>query len=324
MKINAADQTNNRHSRGGNRVPHPPKHPGKDSCKKFSRSEEAAALKGLKMKAAAQFSAANGQLPPGSPALGSHGLRTVRRPLSSNRANQTPTNMTPTNPNQNVTDHKASTPVSNTSYPANADELYLKHFPEVVVWAGRKGVRDPENFAQDTMLRALRGFDPARGKFEPRLASMRAFSYADEFRGRQNKLEAFPHNDEVFEVPFEDQPFNADLWKIVRDCLDQLRPLDRELILQRFWKGCSITEIMALPQYAAGGLSLRQHKVKAAYGRARACIRQSLTNPSSPTFADMDADGRLCQNPKRVRTSSPKVPPARKKNTRPTCVPQDI
>src|ERR1035441_3638838 len=121
MKISAANQTAARPLDGGKRVACPPKHFGKDSCKKFSRSEKAAALKGMKMKAAAPFSAANGRLPPGNPALGSHGLRTVRRPLSSNRTNQKHINMNNTNQNAGA-DENPRMPVSKNEYPVNRSE----------------------------------------------------------------------------------------------------------------------------------------------------------------------------------------------------------
>ena len=219
----------------------------------------------------------------------------------------------------NASSEPRSPLIQKSDYPANVEDLYLTHLPRVISLASSRGVSDPENFAQEVLIKALRGFNPALSRFEQRLSFLMRCAFSDEFKTR-SRFDTVPLDEAAFEASAEPEVADSDVNEKLHLGLSQLRPSDRALIHQRFWKERTIQEIIRLPEFAGRGL--KPHRVKTSYGRALAGLRNGFQDRFS--LSDSDDARRACGNLKRPRTPSPKVPPARRKNSRPSCEPKDI
>ena len=179
---------------------------------------------------------------------------------------------------------RCSTAVKKSDYPPNADELYRKHFPHVIAQASSKGVRDPENFAQDTLIAALRGFNPELSKFEQRLHFLFRSRLFKEFASRRLH-EAAVAKVISFDLLSEPDVAKADLSEDIAAGLKHLRPRDRALIHQRFWKGRTIKKIISLARYRRQRLT--RYEVCASY----ACALTSLRRRFNGSFTMPDLAG---------------------------------
>jgi DNA-directed RNA polymerase specialized sigma24 family protein len=140
------------------------------------------------------------------------------------------------------------TEIPDSSHPLSFEALYVQYLPQAVALAWRRGAHDPENVAQEAMLKAMKTFDPNRGEFGAYLYYAVRSCGREEARHR-GKLNTVPLTDEMLELPAEVESSCADSVPKLLAGLAKLRPLDRELLRQRFWLGRTIEEIIKLPEY---------------------------------------------------------------------------
>lgn len=138
-------------------------------------------------------------------------------------------------------------PQCRTGWPPNSDDLYNCNWRWAYARASRAGVEDPEQVVIDAMVRAMWGFDPARGKFAGRLSTFLGWRIATAYAEQQEiRTVPWPEHASPTCLVAEFDTKALDLWIDIHEHLREQDPEFEALLQLRFRHGLTWPEFAQL------------------------------------------------------------------------------